>query len=72
VAHLVAALCSLVWQNRKRSSFSCFAKPYLEAISSVGGSIAMLNGRLLLLGDVVAGKLARSPGRAWANRRGPT
>ena len=39
---------------------------------SVGGSIAMNGGRLLL-GDVVARKLARSQApRAWANRSGPT
>jgi hypothetical protein len=33
VAYLVAALCSLVWQNKNRSSFSPFPNAYFDAIS---------------------------------------
>lgn len=40
VAYLVAALCSLVWQKRKRNSLSCFANPYLDAIVLLYRSIA--------------------------------
>jgi hypothetical protein len=33
VAYLVAALCSLVWQNKNLSSFSPFPNAYFDAIS---------------------------------------
>jgi predicted neutral ceramidase superfamily lipid hydrolase len=32
VSYLVAALCSLVWQNRKRSSFRPLPNAYFDAI----------------------------------------
>ena len=34
-SHLVAALCSDVWQNRKRTSFSALVKAYLLDISAI-------------------------------------
>ena len=37
-AHRVAALCSAVWQNRKRTSLSDLVKAYLLAIGVVPGT----------------------------------
>lgn len=39
---LVAALCSPVWQNRKRTSFSALVKAYLPDMTDVG-AVAGIN-----------------------------
>jgi hypothetical protein len=39
VAYLVAALCSLVWQNKNLTSFSPAANPYFVAIVSRKGIV---------------------------------
>ena len=44
LAHLVAALCSDVWQKRKRSSFKPLVKAYL--VKAIVGNVAESNSKL--------------------------